>query len=400
MDPRKKEIELLNQEIERLDEQINNECAEMGRRISESDAAKTVDGELKKYLQNIASLRTTVEGYRGDIERIKALTTQGAEQGRTIEANEEKLAQLRKERETRYEEIGAAAYRKFKMDSDNLTYREMFAPVLEVDAEISKHEEELRKLEVEEADSSLLGRLLKYKTRKIIVRGTISKLEKSKQKAYFDVGQRVVNTDFMKQLRTELATVILYLEERRRAIDSLNERNSALAADRTGAVEEIKRLGAEDSVAEKTVEIEKRIEDVSRELRVMHCWAGQHYVERDLRETIKDDTLIAKYGLIGGIRKSIGAKKRRTDVLRAEIEIDELLKKEKGLRARRKSVEEEMRVHERQINVLDIELSMGQRRIEELKHVIYEDKPYSEPAPLPPSPDFFDSKEKKSDDSD
>jgi hypothetical protein len=35
---------------------------------------------------------------------------------------------------------------------------------------------------------------------------------------------------------------------------------------------------------------------------------------------------------------------------------------------------------------------MGRRRLEELKRVIYENQPYTEPSPLPPPPDFFEQK--------
>ena len=98
-----------------------------------------------------------------------------------------------------------------------------------------------------------------------------------------------------------------------------------------------------------------------------------------------------KVALIAGIRGTIRDKKRRVDVLKAEIEIDELIKKEKALLIKRKTIEEEMRVKERQMNVADIELSMGRRRLEELKRVVHEEQPYAEPSPLPPSPDFYES---------
>lgn len=384
---------MLQGEVERLGEQINAECAEIGRRLAETGFAARAEGELQKYLRNIDSTRKTVEGYRADIERIRKLGERIEELRKTVDANQKKLRELERERETKYEEIGAAAYRKFKVLDDDLSYRELFQPVLEIDAGIARHEEELRKLERDEAECGLIEKLLRFKTKKVVVRGQISKLEKTKRKAYFDVGKHAVHSDFMNRLRTELDSVMAFLDERQAQMKELTEKNTSLAAEATNADEELRRRGADQEAPAKIREIEKRIEDQSRELHVMHCWAGQHFVEKDLRDAAGDDGINAKVALISGIRGSVREKKRRMDVLKAEIEIDELIKKEKAHQLKRKTLEEEMRVKERQMNVLDIELSMGRRRLEELKRVVHEDQPFAEASPLPPAPDFYEKRD-------
>ena len=48
-----------------------------------------------------------------------------------------------------------------------------------------------------------------------------------------------------------------------------------------------------------------------------------------------------------------------------------------------------MRVKERQIGVIDIEINMGLRRLEELKRVLTGDAPYTDALPLPPTPDLY-----------
>jgi len=48
-----------------------------------------------------------------------------------------------------------------------------------------------------------------------------------------------------------------------------------------------------------------------------------------------------------------------------------------------------MRVKERQIGTIDIEINVGLRRIEELKRVINGDAPYVDAPPLPPLPDLY-----------
>jgi hypothetical protein len=76
-------------------------------------------------------------------------------------------------------------------------------------------------------------------------------------------------------------------------------------------------------------DIEKRIEGMSKELDVIHCWAGQLYLERDLRSEIADDALRAKVEIVSGLRESIRKKRQQVDRLKAEIEIEEITRKER-----------------------------------------------------------------------
>jgi len=122
---------------------------------------------------------------------------------------------------------------------------------------------------------------------------------------------------------------------------------------------------------------------------VMHCWTGQLYLERDLRGEVQDGNLSAKYEIVAGLRESIRKKSQQIDRLKAETEIEEITRKERERRARRKQLEEDMRVKERQIGVIDIEINMGLRRLEELKRVMTGEAPYTDAPPLPPTPDLY-----------
>ena len=48
-----------------------------------------------------------------------------------------------------------------------------------------------------------------------------------------------------------------------------------------------------------------------------------------------------------------------------------------------------MRVKERQIGTIDIEINVGLRRLEELKRVVNGESPYIEAPPLPPLPELY-----------
>lgn len=395
MEPRKKELELLRSELDRLDQNITDECVEIGRRLGETERIPDGLPELGKYLGNIRGLRRTIDSYREDIARIETLARRQEELQKEIGELERRTHRLTEEREARFEEIGAASYQKFRQLPDSIPYRDLFAPLLEKDAEVSRIEEELRQLEASEKEAGFFARL-RHKPHKVSLRSSIAKVERAKVKTFFDVGRRVADSTFLEQVREDIRPVIEFVEERRRLVEAAR----AQVAERTQELNKISRerkdLGVGDNPKERVRELEGKIEEVNRELKVMYCWSGQYFVEHDLRSAFPDDGLTSKYTLIAGLKRTIEEKRRRMDVLRAEMEIDEVLKKEKTLKVRRKQVEEEMRVKERQIAVIDIEINQGMKRIDDLKKVIYEDAPYKEPEPLPPSPDFYKKPEGES----
>jgi hypothetical protein len=75
--------------------------------------------------------------------------------------------------------------------------------------------------------------------------------------------------------------------------------------------------------------------------------------------------------------------------LRAESELEELLKKDKSLRTRKQQLEEELKVKQRQIAATDVEIAAADKRIAELRRVLAGEAPFTEPPPLPESPDFY-----------
>ena len=121
----------------------------------------------------------------------------------------------------------------------------------------------------------------------------------------------------------------------------------------------------------------------------VHVDRGQLFLERDLRDELKDDTLSAKYEIVAGLRETIHKKRQQIDRLKAEAEIEDILRREKERRARRRQIEEEMRVKERQIGTIDIEINVGLRRLEELRRVVNGEAPYIDAPPLPPLPELY-----------
>jgi hypothetical protein len=390
MDARRKEIEHLEGEIKRLEAQITQECVEIGRRVAGADRSRVRNDELLKYLNSSDTLKRSIEGFRADIDRIRGLVRLVDARGQEIDENNRRKDQLLRERQSRFIELGAGAFSVFKGLPDREAYRPMFEEVLKLDLDLTRRHDELRQLEADEAAKGFFEKL-KGKAKKIMLRGEISRLDREKTAAYDHAGGRIADTDFARHAEGPLRQLFDALGERKLAADRLAAENDRRVEEIEACRAELKRLEVHDRPEEKAREIELRIQALIKELDVMHCWAGQLYLERDLRAEISDEALGAKYEIVAGLRESIRKKRQQADRLKAEIEVEEIQRKERDRRGRRRQLEEEMRVKERQIAVLDIEINLGLKRIEELKRVLTGEAPYVDAPPLPPTPNLYPS---------
>ncbi len=389
MDARRKEIEHLDGEIGRLEHQITAECIEIGKRIASADSQGLRNEELLKYLNSVATLRRSVESFRVDIERSRTITRQIETRTQEMEENDLRRAALDQERRARFVEIGAGSFGIYKALPDRDPYRTYFEDILKLDVEMEQLHERLKALEAEEQGKGFLERW-KLKGRKVLLRGDINRLDRAKTSAYESAGARIVETDFARHAQGPLRQLFDFAADRKRASDALTTENDRRVEEIEGCRADLKRMGVEDGrIDERILDLEKRIGGMLKELDVMCCWTGQLYIERDLRREIPDENLAARYEIVAGLRESIKRKRQQIHRLRAEFELEEITRKEKALRGQRKALEEEMRVKERRIGVIDIELNMGLRRMEELRRVVTGEAPYTEASPLPPTPEMY-----------
>ncbi len=388
MDARRKEIEHLDGEVRRLEHQITAECVEIGRRIAGLDHSGVRNEELRKYLNSVETLKRSTESSRADIDRIRGLTRQIETRAQEIDEHNRRREQLQRERHSRFVELGAGTYTVYKTLADRDPWRSTFEEVIKLDLEIDRRHEELKALEAEEAIKGFF-KSLPLKPRKMSLRGDISRLDREKTVAYEQAGAKIAETEFLRLTEGPLRQLFEAVKERARTTETLGAENDRKVDEIERCRADLKHLEADDRAGEKIKEIEKRIEGMQKELDVMHCWTGQLYLERDLRGEVQDGNLSAKYEIVAGLRESIRKKSQQIDRLKAEIEIEEITRKERERRARRKQIEEDMRVKERQIGVIDIEINMGLRRLEELKRVMAGEAPYTDAPPLPPTPDLY-----------
>lgn len=388
MDARRKEIDVLQGDVSRLEQQIAAECVEIGRRLAGLDRARLRHEELRKYLHSVDTLRHSIDGFNADINQVREKARRVEALARDVEDNRRRRDLLLKEREGRFMELGAGAFGVYKRLSDREPWRGLFDEVLKIDAEEERRREELKQIEAEEQGKGFFTKI-KLKTRKVLLRGDLNRLDREKTRTYAHAGAKLAETEFGRLTEGPLRQLFEAVEEKRRQALALSADGDRKIEEIDAARAELKRLEAEGRSEERIKEIAGRIDGLLKELDVMHAWAGQLYLEKDLKAEMGDEALASKTGIVAGLRDTILKKRRQVDRLKAEIEIEEIDRAEREKRNRRRQLEEERRVKERQIAVLDIEINAGLKRVEELRRVLAGEVPYVDAPPLPPLPDLY-----------
>jgi hypothetical protein len=386
MDPRKKDVERLDAETAALEARIASECVEIGRALALLDRARFRNPELLKFLRSADGLVASAEGFRADIARVRDLDRHAKTLDREAADERRRREKLLAERSERLVELGAGSFALFGRLADKDPWRPIFEEVLKFDAESERRRQELTSIEEKEAKAGFFGKL-RWKTRKFMLRGELSRIDRDKSAAYGRAGEKAEEAGFGKLAEGPLRQLYDALGERRRAAAEAAAAADRKASEAEGCRAELKRLEADADPETRVKEIERRIEGLARELGIMHGWAGQVFVEADLRPEAADSALSARYEIVAGLRGTIAERRRESGRLRAELEIESIRKVEKEKRARRRALDDERLAREREIAALDVEINAGLKRIEELGRVAAGEAPYREPAPpAPPAP--------------
>ena len=388
MDARKKEIERLDADLRRLEHQITADCVGIGRQAAASAPSAVNTEELAKYLNSAVTLQNSITGFHADIDRIRSLVLDVAAQQKDCDEASRRREQILRDRQSRFMELGAGAFAVFRKLPDGAAYKPLFEELIKIDKEVEERNKELQQLQEQEQSRGFFDKI-KLKARKVMVRGEINRLDRAKGAAYEHAGARIAESDFARHADGSLRELFGSIADRKAAADSILVQNERRQAEMENDRIELQRLEAVDRPEDRIRDLERRIESLAKELEVIHCWTGQLFLERDIRHEIKDETLSSKIDSVLSQREVIRLKRQSIDRLKAEGELEEIQRKEKERRARRRQLEEEMRVKERQIGTIDIEINVGLRRIEELKRVINGDAPYVDAPPLPPLPDLY-----------
>lgn len=366
MDARRKEIDRLQKEIQDLEEQLKSECVDIGARLQRIDIRNLHDQILQKYLRNMEALVKTREDLNAQIDRIHRLTRRIQQKRREIEEGKERLSALEEEQNRIASDVGAGAYRLYRTMPDGIRYRRHFEEILKVEAQIEQLRRELSQVEEEDKKRGFFGRLVS-RGRTMGIRSAIAKQEKIKAEKYASAGRSLAESDFVKHTEGELKYQLELITQRRREMDEIQARMARLEEEAETLRADLRSLaGGEDGTA-KIREIETRIASTNKELNMVQLWAGKALVEQGTHASITDPMVKGKATLVESLKQVIDDKRRRSDRLRAEMELEGLRNKLKALRRKKEQIESEIHVRQMKMQSLNSEIGKLEKRVSELQ---------------------------------
>ncbi|HLG42831.1 MAG TPA: hypothetical protein VI643_05655 [Planctomycetota bacterium] len=376
MDSRQKEINALEREFKDLEEQLQNECVEIGSRLqglgteegAGVGAAAAVT--LRKYLRNMEALLKSQGELNAQIERIQRLSRESRARHEELIRAKARVETLSQEYEKVAFDAGAAAYARFKALPDPAPYRAVFEEVLQVDAEIERLEKELKAVEEEDKARGFFGRLVS-RGRSMGVRSTVGKQGKLKLEKFAAAGKAIAETDFAaKHVEGELKHLFDLICQRRRDLDEARSHVSRIEEEGETVKAELRTLGAADDPAAQTRAVEQRVADTNKELTLVRLWTGQAFVEANAQSRITDPMLKGKSTLAVSLQGVMAEKRRRIARLKAEVELEGLEGKARSLQKKQEQLESEIRLREEQIRSVKGEASRVRQRIDDLRRLL------------------------------
>ncbi len=377
MDARRKDLERLEAELDRLGRQVASAQAELGRRFLALET-RLDEPDLVPYLESADSLRTKIEGCRGEAARITQCVRKRAQLERERAEAEATRERLLEERRGRFAELGAGAFALYQTLPDPVPWRPLFEALDRLQAQATPREEELRSLEEREAGKGFLDRM-KLKARKVLVRGELHRVDRSRSAVLAETGERVAASDFRSLARGPLKELFEALESRRRAAESLAADNLRRGTQAEELRLELERAGALADPEASLESLKRRIEALGAEREVVHGWVGRLLLDRGLAAGIPDDELASRAAAVASLQESMRQRRQQIDRIRAEAELEELSGAETEARDRRRRLEETLADTQRGIDRADFEINTRIRRREELRRVIAGELPYTGP---------------------
>ncbi|MBI4563151.1 MAG: hypothetical protein HY716_00455 [Planctomycetes bacterium] len=378
--------------IAELEARVSEDYVEIGRALSALDRNAWRNDTLLKYLHNVDALRASAEGFQADIRTIHS-TLERRERLETERRKiEHRVAEAERERRKTFAELAAASYALYKSLPQREKYRTFFEPAAREEAEQARLEADLQSLSAPDVPKGLFRRL-RTLSRKLVLRGGLRRSRARRARAFEEIGTRLVETDFATYATGDLKLLFDADQDRRRTLDALRQDIDRNRKEATEVEELLRRHGVGTDVRVRLADLEKRITDVKRQLEVVYGWAGQLFVEHDLRAEAANDALSARVENVLALRRQIADKRAQVHRDKAAQEIESLEKREETLRRKRVKLDEELKIKEREIAEIEGEIRLGQRRIDELRRVVAGEAPYTKIPPAPP--DFYPPRQNK-----
>lgn len=362
MDPRLKEAAQLEKETRELEDRLRDEYVEIGRKIGSQPPGDAPGDPLNR----LADAQKKHDALRSDAEQILKTLADLEATEQQLEGIKSRLDKTAREFETTARNLGSAAAQVYAGLSLPETYRPYFEPIVKADQEIVRLEKELTTMEAEEKSKGFFGKLVS-RGRSIGVRSAVGKQTEAKQDYYAKLANLLLDTSFAEHLSGDARALFDAASRQRAEIVAAQKQISDLTVAQEERHAELRRRCGDADPRERGKEIEKKLGEAQKELDLIHQSIAEALLQNRGFRPSGDAAMTGRINYVHSLRAAIQERNGRVAVLRGQLEIEELLSREKGLRKKREQLESEIKIRSDQIRTIDAEIDKALKRVDELK---------------------------------
>ena len=286
MDSYQKRIDRLQQELAEKRRLIANEHLATGRHLITRDAKLLSSTKLSALSLESQRLQSQIDEARASIGRIHAILDREQQIDGEIDSLHGQIADLEESVQPMYEDIGRKAFEIYKghpfVDEN---YVDLFSELVKNHEDIRDIDQQLVQLERETEEKPFLDRMV-AKGKIALLRNRRATREQNTPRLFRKAGRFVTESNFVTVV--EDATLTRSVEPYHQVntqIDDLNRRISDLQKEDASLTDDLRALGADRKAVRRVAELEQQIEDLTTALDRVFIQVGEGY----LSELKKDD---------------------------------------------------------------------------------------------------------------
>ncbi len=348
-------IQQLEREIRVNQSVIEDELKNIGEIVVQQLPEAVSDSGIAENLQECASCQKEIEQKRGQIERIRVITSRILEIGTKVAKNEAEAKRLVQLNTPHYEKIGHAAFEYYQENPfTDQEYADVFSELVQNQHELSQLENSIKENESQIGDRPLFDR--------VVLRGKTALLKSRRQaklnafpRMFRAAGEKISATEFMSMAQDEtISSVAGPFLDNVKKIDALRASAEKLRQEESRLEEELEAL-AEGRKAQ------RRITDLENGVKEDHLRLAQIYrqIGRRYRQIIAENGNTATPEVeeylrsIADTEKENASRKQAIERLTAAIEIDRLDRETAHMQGTIQTLEEQISRQQEEIASLN-----------------------------------------------
>ncbi len=369
MDTYKRTINELQRGIEKNTSEVHLCLRKLGEYLSYQEAGALATPEMKELHKRIQDLRHQLPESRQLVKKILQSVTRSEELEREIRNRKARIAELAERNQEICEAIGRAAYTAYKsLKAPREEYRELFEPLRRQEQELEELEAEYDELQAHTKEGKFF-RIFRETGRSLFLKGILSLRRKAVGKSFHEVGRRFCNSELDPELKAGgLREALAPYEANEKTIDTLHRETGKLGEDKERMWNELKTLGADKSHQKRVREIETEIQRIEGQLHDAFEALGSLF--RGTRSggyTDVEASSIVKQ--IEEIELQNRKNRKQIERLKAAMRIDSIRDQLGNVADRISKLEADIESRQREIDTLRVQLSEGQKEIQQLQKV-------------------------------